>query len=160
MKMKSGSTTAAGQRAHNQGEEEGIKRQSSGTDGREGDGEVAKSPLLTGQSPTERSGQGQVSRDPAGGKCGERDCDNGRSKVREVKVAEDSEEVNTMKDEEWEDSKRPPVLFIMVDMRSKSLSDRSLKSSDQWVSQVNKRRQSYRLSLSVRCEDQKGQSRG
>ena len=121
---------------------------------------MVKRHLLTGQYPMEHRKQGQVSRDMAGGKCGERDCDNGRSKVREVKVAEDSEEVNTMEEEEWEDSKRPPVLFIMVDMRSKSLSDRSRKSSDQWVSQVNKRRQSYRLSLSVRCKDQKGQSRG
>ena len=68
MKMKSGSSTAAGPRAHNQGEEEEIKRQSSGTDGRDGDGEVAKSPLLTGQSPMKCSGKGRVYRDMAGGK--------------------------------------------------------------------------------------------
>ena len=71
---------------------------------------MAKSPLLTGQSPTERSGQGQVSRDPAGGKGGERDRDNGRSEVQEVEVAEDTEEADQMEEEEWDYSEQPTVL--------------------------------------------------
>ena len=49
-----------------------------------------------GQSPMERSGQVRVSRDPDGGKGGEKDRDNSRSKVQEVEVEEDSEEVERM----------------------------------------------------------------
>ena len=88
--------TSSGQRAHNQVEEEGVKQHSSGPDGRNGSGEVTNRPLLTGQSPMERSGQVRVSRDPDGGKGGEKDRDNSRSKVQEVEVEEDSEEVERM----------------------------------------------------------------
>ena len=54
---------------------------------------MSKIPLLMGQSPMERSVQGQVSRDPAGGKVGENNRDNGRAKVQDMEVAEDAEEV-------------------------------------------------------------------
>ena len=121
---------------------------------------MAKSTLLMGQYMVERSGQGRVSRDPAGGKCGERGHNNGRSEVQEVEVAEDAEEVERMEEEEWEDGERPLVLSIMVDMRSKSSSDRSRKSSDRWGSRAHKRRKSNRSLSSARREDLKVVSRG
>ena len=60
---------------------------------------MSKIPLLMGQSPMERSGQVRVSRDPAGGKVGENNRDNGRAKVQDMEVAEDAEEVEQMEEE-------------------------------------------------------------
>ena len=102
----------------------------------------------------------RVSRDPDGGEVGERDCDNSRTKVQEVKVPEDAEEFNWMNDEEWEEGECPSVLFITVDMRSKSLSDKSRKFSNQQGSQAHKRRKINISSSSVRREEPKGEIRG
>ena len=66
-------------RSHNQGKEEEGKRRSSGPDGRNGGGKVAKSPLLMVQYPVGRSVQVRFSRDPDDEKGGERYSDNGKS---------------------------------------------------------------------------------
>ena len=71
-------------------------------------------------------------------------------------MAEDSEEVKRMEEEEWEYGECPLVLSITVDMWSKSLSERSHKFFNRRGSRAHKRRKINRSSSSVRRKDPKG----
>ena len=53
-------------------------------------------------------------------------------------MAEDAEKFEQTEEEEWEDGERLPVLHITVDMRSKSSSNISRKSSDQRGSRLTR----------------------